>query len=244
MEPYTSATYGEHVADSYDEWYQEYDADAISVLAELAAAGRALELGIGTGRIALPLKSKQVEVHGLDAAPSMVAKLRAKPGGEMIPVTIGNFAEVNVSGQFSLIYVVFNTFFNLTTQAEQVKCFQNVAAHLLPGGCFVIEAFVPDLTRFDGDQANRLDKVTTESVHLDMSQHNAADQQVASQKVIITNGKVRLYPIQIRYAWPSELDLMAQLAGLRLRHRWSDWQRSSFTSQSQKHVSVYERGTI
>jgi len=244
MNSYTNETYGEHVADTYDDWYADYDRDAITVLADLAGQGRALELGIGTGRIALPLSAKQIEVHGLDAAPSMIAKLRAKPGGELIPVNLGNFADVAVSGRFAVVYVVFNTFFNLTSQAEQVRCFQNVAAHLEPGGCFLIEAFVPELSRFDRGQSNRVVKVTTDSVELDMSQHHAADQRVVSQKVIITDGNVRLFPIQIRYAWPAELDLMAQLAGLRLRHRWSDWQRTPFTSESQKHVSVYELGKI
>ena len=241
MNFYADETYGERAAEVYDEWYGDYDPDAIAVLAELADSGRALELGIGTGRIALPLRARNVEVYGLDAAPSMVARLRAKPLGDGIPVSIGNFADVSAEGKFKLIYVVFNTFFALPSQDEQVRCFRNVAAHLTADGSFLIEAFVPDLTRFTKRQVNLATKVTAERVELDVGQLDSAEQRVNSQKVVITDGTVRLYPVQIRYAWPSELDLMAQLAGLRLRERWSDWQRQSFTSESQKHISIYER---
>jgi SAM-dependent methyltransferase len=224
----------------YDEWYKDYDAAAIAALAELADDGRVLELGIGTGRIAPPLAARGVKVYGIDAAPAMVARLRAKPAGDRIEVSIGDFADVDVPGEFALIYIAFNTFFALLTQESQVRCFRNVAAHLAPGGCFLIEAFVPDMRRFDGEQTNRATRVTTEHVELDVAQHERIEQRVVGQKVVITDGNVRLYPIQIRYAWPAELDLMAQLAGLRLRARWGDWQRAPFTSQSGKHVSVYE----
>ncbi len=239
--PYTHETYGELVANDYDDWYKDFDQDAVTLLAELARVGRALELGIGTGRIALPLMGKNVEVHGLDASPSMVAKMRAKPNGDRVTVNFGSFADVAADGQFTLVYVVFNTFFALTTQEEQVRCFHNVATHLTPDGCFLIEAFVPDMTRFDRGQTVWASKVTTDNVDLDVSQHDSVTQRVVSQKVVLSDGSVRLYPIEIRYAWPSELDLMAQLAGLRLRQRWSNWQREPFTSQSVKHISVYER---
>lgn len=239
MNFYSDETYGEHVAGVYDEWYSDYDPQAINTLAELAAGGLALELGIGTGRIALPLAAKNIEVHGIDAAPSMISQLRAKPGSERITLTQGNFADVPVEGEFALVYIVFNTFFALSTQDEQVRCFRNVAAHLSRDGRFVIEAFVPDLTRFTGGQVNWATKVTADEVQLDVGQHDAAAQQVISQKVVITDGKVRLYPVQIRYAWPSELDLMAQLAGLRLRERWGNWRREPFSSESKKHISVY-----
>jgi SAM-dependent methyltransferase len=238
---YNHETYGERVAGVYDDWFTTYDPHAIDVLAELAGEGRALELGIGTGRFALPLAAKGVEVHGVDAAESMIAQLRSKPGGEEIPVTMGNFAEVPVEGKFALVYIVFNTFFALSSQDEQVRCFRNVAAHLEPGGCFVIEAFVPDLTRFTGGQVNWATKVTADEVQLDVGQHDPATQRVVSQKVVITEGNVRLYPVQIRYCWPSELDLMAQLAGLRLRERWANWKREPFTSESGQHISIYER---
>lgn len=240
MNFYSNETYGEHVAGVYDEWFSSFDPHAIEVLAELAGDGPALELGIGTGRFALPLLAKNVEVHGIDAAESMIARLRAKPGGDRIPVTKGTFAEVPVEGKFAVVYIAFNTFFALSSQEEQVQCFRNVAAHLAPGGCFVIEAFVPDLGRFTGGQVNWASKVTVDEVQLDVGQHDAANQRVVSQKVVLTDGNVRLYPVQIRYCWPSELDLMAQLAGLRLRERWSNWKREPFTSKSGQHISIYE----
>jgi SAM-dependent methyltransferase len=240
MNFYSDETYGEHVAGVYDEWYSDYDSHAIDALAELAHGGRALELGIGTGRIALPLYAKGVEVHGVDAASSMISRLRAKPGADRIAITQGSFADIPVEGEFALVYIVFNTFFALSSQDEQVRCFRNVAAHLSRDGCFVMEAFVPDLTRFTGGQVNWATKVTTDEVQLDVGQHDAAAQRVISQKIVLTEGNVRLYPVQIRYAWPSELDLMAQLAGLRLRERWSNWQREPFSSESTKHISIYQ----
>ena len=241
MNFYGDETYGERVAAVFDDWYADYDSDAINVLAELAGSGRVLELGIGTGRIALPLLARNVEVHGVDSAPSMVERLRAKPEGYRVPVSIGNFADVSIDFEFALVYVVFNTFFALSSQDEQVRCFRNVAKHLTPGGCFVIEAFVPDVTRFNGGQVNWATRVTANRVELDVGKHDSAEQRVNSQKVVITDGKINLFPVQIRYAWPSELDLMAQLAGLRLRERWSDWQRNPFNSESKKHISIYER---
>jgi SAM-dependent methyltransferase len=240
MNFYSNETYGERVAGVYDEWYSEHDPHAIDALADLASGGKALELGIGTGRIAVPLAASGVDVQGIDAAESMISRLRSKPGGERIKVTPGNFAEVPVDEKFSLVYIVFNTFFALSSQEEQVQCFRNVAAHLAPGGCFVIEAFVPDVTRFTGGQVNWATKVTVDEVQLDVGQHDPATQRVVSQKVVITDGSVRLYPVQIRYCWPSELDLMAQLAGLRLRERWSNWKREPFTSDSGQHISIYE----
>ena len=237
---YSRETYGERVAGIYDEMYSHLDLHAIDTLAELAGKGPALELGIGTGRIALPLAEKGVEIHGLDASPSMIEQLRAKPGGERITITQGNFAEVPVDGKFALIYIVFNTFFMLRSQEEQVQCFRNVAEHLAPGGCFVMEAFVPDVTRFSGNQVNWATKITTDEVLLDVGMHERAEQRVVSQKIVITEGNVRLYPAQMRYAYPPELDLMAQLAGLRLRERWSNWKREPFTSESGQHISIYE----
>src|SRR5262249_52454356 len=191
--------YGESVAGVYDDWYSDLDPHAVDVLADLAGGGKVLELGIGTGRIALPLSAKNVEVHGIDASPSMIARLREKPGGDRLTVTQGNFAEVPVEGKFALIYIVFNTFFMLLSQEDQVQCFKNVAQHLAPGGCFVLEAFVPDLTRFTGGQVNWATKVTAYEVLLDVSNHDAAAQRVMGQKIVITEGNVRLYPAQIRY---------------------------------------------
>lgn len=241
MDTYDMATYGDQIADIYDDLHTSYDQAAISTLAELAGNGPVLELGIGTGRIALPLAKSGVRVHGVDASAAMVSKLKAKPGGNSIPVTMGDFAEVEVEGEFSLVFVVFNTFFAVLSQQEQVRCFQNVASHLCNGGLFVLEAFVPDMTRFNRGQTVWAGKVGAECVNLDVAQHDAVEQRVTSQHLIITGGGIRLYPVQIRYAWPSELDLMAQLAGLRLRDRWGNWEQEAFTERSEKHVSVYEK---
>jgi len=241
----TDPRYGERIAGVYDAFYAGHDTAAIECLKALAGGGRALELGIGTGRIALPLRQAGVEVHGIEISPAMAAQLRAKPGGEAIPVTQGNLAEVGVDGRFALVYVIFNTFFQLLTQDEQLKCFANVARHLEPDGVFVMEAFVPDLTRFVGGQAVRATHVGENEVRLEASKHDAAAQQVTTQHVILTEQGLRLYPVRIRYAWPSELDLMARLAGLRLRHRWDSWEQAAFTAASVKHISVYapEGGT-
>jgi SAM-dependent methyltransferase len=247
MDGYDASTYGQRVADVYDDVHPEYDEAMIATLAELARAGRALELGIGTGRIALPLAARGVEVHGIDASPAMVARMRIKPGGAEIPVAMGDFADVGVEGAFSLVYVVFNTFFGLLSQEEQVRCFENVARHLAADGVFVIEAFVPDMTRFARGQCLNAARVETDAVLLDASRHDPLTQRVVSQQILITESGTRLFPVQIRYAWPAELDLMARLAGLRLRHRWAGWQREPFTAASGKHVSVYERaarGTV
>jgi SAM-dependent methyltransferase len=241
MEPYREETYGERVADIYDDWFAEVDDATVATLRELAQGGRALELGIGTGRVALPLQQSGLEVHGIDASEAMVARLRAKPGGERIPVTFGNFSDVAVEGQFSLIYVLINTFFALLSQDEQVRCFENVARHLTAEGVFLIEAFVPDLTRFAGRQTVRARHVDTDQVRLEASQLDPVNQQIMTQIVVLTGQGVRLYPVKVRFAWPAELDLMARLAGLQLRHRWDSWERTPFSAGSNMHISVYGR---
>lgn len=239
MEPYEADTYGERIAGIYDDWHGGFDEATVVTLRELAQGGRALELGIGTGRVALPLQQSGIEVHGIDASEAMVALLRAKPGGETITVSLGDFAGVAVEGQFSLVYVLVNTFFALLTQDEQVRCFENVARHLSADGAFVIEAFVPDLMRFDGRQAVRAIRVGNDEVRLEVSQLDPASQRVTSQQVVLTEEGVRLYPVKLRFAWPSELDLMARLAGLQLRQRWGSWNRTPFSEESGKHISVY-----
>lgn len=213
----------------------------VDMLAGLAGSGPALELGIGTGRIALPLAARGVEVHGIDSSEAMVQKLRGKPGGEAIPVTMGDFVDFDLEDCYSLVYVVFNTFFAPLTQEDQVRCFMNVARHLTDGGFFVIEAFVPDVGRFVGGQSIRTGMLTADTASIDMAHHDPATQMVTSSHVYFTKDGVRLYPVKLRYAWPSELDLMGRLAGLRLRSRTSDWQGSPFTASSTNHVSVYER---
>ena len=241
MPEYSEETYGEHIAGVYDEWYNEFDPASIKVLTELARGGQALELGIGTGRIAIPLVNSGVIVHGIDASVSMVAKLHSKPGGESIPVTMGNFADVPVEGQFSLIYVVFNTFYCLLTQEEQIRCFQNVAKHLASDGVFVLEVFVPDMVRFTAGQTMRVTKIGGGEVQLDVSHLELTKQVVDNQHVVLTEQGTRFYPVKIRYVWPAEMDLMARLCQLRLRERWSDWGKSQFTDGSRMHISVYER---
>jgi SAM-dependent methyltransferase len=238
---YKPETYGETIAEIYDERHISFDEDAVSLLAELAGGGRALELGIGTGRIALPLAARGVEVHGIDASPAMVERLRAKPGGVAVPVTFGDFAEVPVAVEYSLIYVVFNTFFALLTQEDQVRCFQRVAQRLAPGGVFLIEAFVPDMTFFNRGQNFKTVEVTARMVEMHAAVHDISTQGVRGQHIIFKDGAVRLYPVQIRYCWPSELDLMARLAGLSLRERWAGWRKETFTSETMRHVSVYAR---
>ena len=239
MESYDETTYGERISGIYDELYSEFDEKSIETLAELAQGGPALELGIGTGRIALLLRQKGVEVHGIDASESMIGKLRAKPGGEDIPVAIGDFSKVAIQGQFSLVYVVFNTFYALLTQEAQINCFKHVAKHLSLDGVFVLEVFVPDMTRFTDQQTFRAINLDENRIQLDASRHHPVKQQVMSQHIFITGEGIRMYPVKLRYAWPSELDLMARLAGLELRHRWGDWDQSEFAADSGKHISVY-----
>lgn len=243
MADYDASTYGERIADVYDRWARvPQNAEAVvAFLTAAAGKGRVLELGIGTGRIALPLAARGLEVHGIDASPAMVAKLRAKPGGNRIPVVIGDFADMAIDGRFSLIFVVFNTFFGLPSQEAQVRCFARAAERLADDGVFVIEAFVPDLGRFDRGQRVAALEVDIETVMLEATLHDPVEQRVRSQDVIISKQGIRLYPVWLRYAWPSELDLMARLAGLHLRERWGGWAREPFTAQSPAHVSVYAR---
>ncbi|MEW6060063.1 MAG: class I SAM-dependent methyltransferase [Actinomycetota bacterium] len=241
MDEYEPSTYGDRIADVYDAWYDvpgNSDA-AVEFLASLAGPGPALELAIGTGRTALPLAEKRVEVHGIDASEAMVGKLREKPGGGGIPVTIGDFADVAVEGRYPLVFLVFNTLFALPTQEDQIRCMRNVAAHLTDDGAFVVEAFVPDLARFDRGQRVQAARVDLDGVLLEVSKHDPVTQRVYSHHVVIAEGGTHTYPVQIRYSWPSELDLMAQLAGLRLRERWGGWSREPYEGTG-KHVSVYE----
>ena len=208
-------------------------------LAGLAGDGRALELGIGTGRIALPLAARGVPVHGIDLSNAMVSRLRAKPGGEAVGVTIGDFATARADGTFALAYLVFNTIMNLTTQEAQVACFANVAAHLQPGGCFVIEVSVPDLRKLPAGQTVVPFAVT--STHVAFDRYDTATQAMSSNYIDVVGSSGRYWTIPFRYVWPSELDLMARLAGMRLRERWSGWGRGPFTSESTKHISVWEK---
>ncbi|MGW6454930.1 class I SAM-dependent DNA methyltransferase [Streptomyces sp. NPDC055078] len=236
--------FGARVAATYDESEGEMFApdvidSTVGFLAGLADGGRALELGIGTGRIALPLARRGVRVHGIDLSRAMVDRLRAKPGGDAIDVTIGDFATTRVDGTFSVAYLVFNTIMNLTTQAEQVACFRNAAAHLEPGGRFVIEVAVPELRKLPAGQNAVPFHVSPTRWAFDI--YDVATQSMSSNYVKVVDGRGEYRSIPFRYVWPSELDLMAQLAGLRLCERWDGWTREAFTSESHRHVSVWEK---
>ncbi len=234
----------EHIAATYDDpasdMFQPDTIDpAVGFLADLAGDGRALELGVGTGRIALPLAARGVPVHGIDLSRAMVERLRAKPGGDAIGVSIGDFATTKVDGTFSVAYLVFNTIMNLTAQEEQVACFRNVAAHLAPGGTFVIEVMVPELRKLPPGQNTVPFHVGSQRLGFDT--YDVATQRMSSHHVSVVDGRGTYDEIPFRYVWPAELDLMAQLAGLRLRERWEGWTRDPFTSDSAGHVSVWEK---
>jgi Methyltransferase domain len=238
--------FGERVAARFDERYAD-QADPsvvepiVDLLVGLAGDGAVLELGIGTGRIALPLAGRGVPVHGIDLSEAMVARLQAKPGAEKVAVAIGDLATRRLDGEFSLVYLVFNTIMNLTTQELQVACFENAAAHLRQGGCFVIEVGVPDLQRLPPGETFRPFHVSDRRLGFD--EYDIRRQGLVSHHYEVVDGAFERSSTPFRYVWPSELDLMARLAGLRLRERWSDWNREPFTSDSRKHVSVWEKPT-
>jgi SAM-dependent methyltransferase len=236
------AFYGDRWAAVYDDHHRHADPGlAVEFLAGLAGDGRVLELAIGTGRVALPLAARGIAVEGVDASAAMVERLRAKPGGPAIPVTVGDMAQVPVSGRFGLVYLVFNTLFGLLSQARQAECFASVARVLDPGGLFVIECFVPDLTRFDHDQRVQARSVTEDSAMIEVSVHDRVRQRVTTQMITLDGQGMHLRPVAIRYSYPAELDLMASSAGLRLAGRYASWDRRPFTSASDNHVSVYQQ---
>jgi SAM-dependent methyltransferase len=236
--------FGERVAATYDDASDPMFDPAVvrqtvDFLAELTGDGRALELGVGTGRIAIPLADRGVPVHGIDLSKAMTDRLRAKPGGDRIGVTIGDFASVKVEGTFRVAYLVFNTIMNLTTQAAQVACFRNVATHLGPGGWFVIEVGVPDLQRLPPGE--RFVVFDASEAHWGIDEYDVANQGLVSHHFQVRDGEIERSSGPFRYVWPSELDLMAELAGMRLKERWSGWKREPFTSDSRRHVSVWEK---
>jgi len=237
--------FDERIAARYDDntSIKEFDAAAIEAtvdfLAALAGDGSALELGIGTGRIALPLAERGVRTRGIDLSKAMVARLREKPGGEDIEVAIGDFATTAVEGSFSLVYLVCNTIMNLTTQAAQVACFRNAAAHLDPGGCFVIKVMVPELRRLPPGETFQVFDASER--HWGFDEYDVATQGLVSHHFEMIDGTIERLSVPFRYVWPSELDLMAELAGMRLRERWENWNRDPFTNESRQHVSVWEK---
>jgi SAM-dependent methyltransferase len=236
--------FDELVARSYEtRWPNLFEPAAIdpvvSFLAELAGNGPALELGIGTGRIALPLSRRGIRVAGVELSPDMVAQLRTKPGAEDIDVTIGDFATTRAAGRFRLAYLLRNTIMNLTTQDAQVDCFRTVAAQLESGGQFVIEVMVPELQRLPPGERVRAFTVTP--AHLGFAEYDVAAQGLISHHYWVDGRRTDIWSVPFRYVWPAELDLMARLAGLTLRERWSDWHRRPFSSDSTAHVSVWAK---
>lgn len=237
--------FDERVAAGYDETYAyqfapEVVEPVVDLLAELAGDGRALELGVGTGRIALPLAQRGVAVHGIELSRPMADRMRAKPGAESVGVTIGDFSTARVEGSFRLAYLLVNTIMNLTSQEAQVACFRNVAAHLEPGGCFLIEVGVPGLRRLPPGDTHQV--FSSDERHWGIDEYDTARQGLISHHFLqAEDGRLERRSIPFRYVWPSELDLMAQLAGMRLRDRWSGWNREPFTGESRKHVSVCEK---
>lgn len=238
--------FDEQVAERYDAELGEMGSPAVvdatvDRLVELADGGPALEFAVGTGRIALPLADRGIDVHGVELSPTMLDRLRVKPGGLDLPVTIGDMTSVTVPGAFRLVFLVFNTIMNLTSQDAQVACFRNAAAHLAPGGRFVIEVTVPDLRWLPPGQ-------TVVPFHLDpdrvgFDEYDVVNQRLVSHHFTIDDQTGRHTAFPCRYVWPAELDLMAQLAGMRLTERWGGWRHEPFTAESRSHVSVWEKPT-
>jgi SAM-dependent methyltransferase len=232
--------YGRHIAASYDQTTGALDPTAeLTLLTELAAGGPVLEFGIGTGRLALPLAAQGLTVAGIDGSPEMVEQLRRKPGGEHIEVAIGDFSHTRIPGQFALVIIAMNTIFALPSQDAQVACFRNAAAHLGPGGRFVVDCWIPDIGAFRRDRGIRIVEIAAGRVVLEVGEIHPATQTMRTNKVFLESGSVQVHPANHRFAWPAEMDLMARLAGLGLEHRWADHRKTPFTDASEGHVSVW-----
>jgi SAM-dependent methyltransferase len=215
--------------------------NAVEFLVPLASGRPVLELGVGTGRVAIPLSARGIRVHGIDASPAMLDQLRSKPGAEKVVLTLGDFAKLDDVKRYSVVFALFGTIFCLTSQEAQVECFRAAARALFDDGVFVVEASVPDFSGFTRNQNVRLADLSLDRVTATFTQHDRATQTTSGQNIMITESGIRLMPVHVRYAWPSELDLMAQLAGLQLRERWQDWTRTPFVGESQRHVSVFAK---
>jgi SAM-dependent methyltransferase len=236
--------YGARIADQYDDIYEGvFDTDgAVALLAELAEGGAVLELGVGTGRIAIPLSEGGVEVYGVDGSPVMLERLAAKPGGARIPTSCGDFTEVRVDREFSVVALLINTIYALADQDAQVRCFANAARHLQPGGRFVIEAWVPDPPGNDDRLRVRGRRLATGLAGLVIEDHDPTRQLLSTTQIVVgEDGRIVSFPVVHRYAWPAELDLMAKHTGFALEHRWADWRRAPFTRYSENHVSVWRK---
>lgn len=242
MEGFTASTFGELNAAEYDALHDPgTTAESVRLISELADGGSIFELAIGTGRIALPLAALGHQVSGIEGSPEMVEILRRKPGGDALDVMIGDMADFDIEGPFDHAILVFNTLFNLQTQEDQIRCFRNTAKCLAPGGSFLIETFVPDLSGFRDGQRTTTKRLDKSSVWLEAALHDPVRQTFEFQRIRITEQGTRLVPLPMRYAWPSEIDLMARLAGLTLEHRWGGWDRRPFDASSRMHVSVYRK---
>jgi SAM-dependent methyltransferase len=242
LEGFNASTFGELNADDYDELHDPGTTGAtVRLVSELAGDGSILELAIGTGRIALPLAQAGHRVSGIEGSPEMVAKLREKPGSDAIDIAVGDFADVDIKGPFDHVFLVFNTLFNLQNQEDQIRCFQNVARRLTDGGTFLVETFVPDLSGFSDDQRVQTKRVDKSSVWLEAALHDPVRQLIEFQRIRITESGTRLVPLPMRYAWPSEIDLMARLAGMTRVERWGGWDRIPFDVSSKMHISVYQK---
>ncbi len=245
MTDFDPALYGASgIADQYDDLYaDEWETDAaVDRIAHLAGTGKVLELGIGTGRLAIPLVARGIEVHGVDASPDMVGKLQEKPGGGAVPVHIGDFSQVDAGRQFSLVVLAVNTIFALPDQQAQVACFRTAARHLTLDGGFVVEAWVPDIGAFRHNRLVRPRVMRADTVSIETAEIDPVEQMMRTTQAVFKDGSVRLYPANHRYAWPAELDLMAQLAGFHREVRWADWNGAPFTAESRAHVTVYRLG--
>ena len=231
-----AASYDESAAEMFD---PVVVTPVVDFLTELAGGGNALEFGIGTGRVALPLAERGVRVHGIDLSNAMIKRMRAKPGSEEIGVTIGDFADTTVDESFAVVYLVFNTIMNLTSQRAQIECFRNAAAHLKPGGCFVIEVSVPELQRLPPGETVHSFRVSDNRLGFD--EYSIAEQGLTSHHFKLVEERWERFSVPFRFVWPSELDLMAELAGMRLRERWSGWRREPFTDDSRQVVVVWEK---
>ncbi|MBB5938986.1 class I SAM-dependent DNA methyltransferase [Streptomyces zagrosensis] len=241
MTEWKPGTYGPRWKTVYDQVDWPEPEGAVNFLAERRGTGRALELAIGTGRVAIPLARRGVELDGLDASPEIVEVMRGKPGGESIEVTIGNIADFTLERRYSLIFLLLNSLYALQTQEEQIQCFQTVAEHLDPGGLFVVEGFMPDPTRFHFNGRAHVYEVGIDHVRIEADTFDRATQHIKENHVEIREEGIRLYPAFLRYAWPSELDLMARIAGLRLGERWGDWGNVPFDAWSENHIAVYRK---
>lgn len=241
MKGLTDTTYGDAIADIYDDMHAIAADDAVALVAELASGGRVLELGVGTGRVAIPLAARGLEVHGVDVSDAMIDRLRSKPGADRVRVVKGDFTSAIAGEDFSVAFVAFNTFFAIASLEKQKACFANVSKQLKKGGTFALECFVPDPSRFEGGQALRTGGMTAERVVLEATRYDRNAQTLDAQLIVISTSGTRLIPLQLRYCYPTELDLMAELAGMRLRQRFASWARAPFTQTSMNHVSIYEK---